>query len=124
MDLSDVLSWIAEQMGLGWGPLLRLVVPTLLVVVVGVALTVWLWRRTGRGPSTSTGAELFQGRVVTVTTAQGKRGQAFVEGSWWSIRSADTTLRIGQDVRVRSVDGLVLVVEEMDSRAMKDEEDV
>lgn len=121
--MRDVLSWLAEQLGVGWGPLLRLVVPTLIVMGIGAALTVWLWRRTSRGPSTSTGAELFEGRVVTVTTAEGTRGQAFVEGSWWSIRSADASLRIGQDVRVRAVDGLVLVVEDLGAHATNDEEE-
>ena len=124
VDLGDVLSRIADELGLGWGLLLGLVVPTLIVLGLGAALTVRLWRRSSRAPSSTTGADLFRGRVVTVATAQGSRGQAFVEGSWWSIRSTDATLRAGQDMRVRAVDGLVLLVEHLGTDATSDEEDV
>jgi membrane protein implicated in regulation of membrane protease activity len=118
----DIAAWIAEYLGFGWGSVLGLALPTLLVVMAGTAVTVWLWRRTRLTPSTTTGADLFPGRVVTVTTAEGSRGQAFVEGSWWAIRSTDAPLQVGQDVRVREVDGLVLLVE--DPRATKDGEDI
>lgn len=121
LDLGDVLSRIAEELGLGWGPVLGLVVPTLIVMVVGVSLTVLLWRRTRGAPSNSTGADLFRGRLVTVTTAEGSRGQAFVEGSWWAVRSTDAILQVGQEVRVRAVDGLVLLVEDPDNHATRDE---
>ncbi|WP_435203218.1 NfeD family protein [Janibacter sp. GS2] len=121
LDLGDVLSRIADELGLGWGTVLGLVVPTLLVLVVGVTLTVLLWRRTRGAPSNSTGADLFEGRVVTVTTAQGSRGQAFVEGSWWAVRTTGATLQVGQEVRVRAVDGLVLLVEDPDMHTTRDE---
>ena len=124
VDPGDVVSRIAEELGLGWGLALGLVVPTLVVAGIGAALTLWLWRRTSRTPSTTTGADLFEGRVVTVTTAEGTRGQAFVEGSWWSIRSSSASLRVGQEVRVRAVDGLVLLVEDLDAHATSDEEDM
>ena len=124
VDPGDVLSWIAGELGLGWGLVLGLVVPTLIVLALGAALTVRLWQRTGREPSRTTGADLFTGRLVTVATAQGSRGQAFVEGSWWSIRSTEGSLRTGQEMRVRAMDGLVLLVEHPGAEATSDEEDV
>lgn len=121
-DTGDVLSWIADQLGLGWGFLPGLVLPTLLVLAAGAAMTVVLWRRTRGTPSTTTGAELFAGRVVTVRTADGDHGQAFVEGSWWSIRSGGEPLRVGQDVRISQVEGLVLLVEDLDAGSTKEED--
>ena len=110
-DLDDVWSWVAEELGIGWDLLIGLVVPLLVVVVVGLALTVWLWRRFGRSPSSSTGADVFAGQVVTVRSAEGAHGQVFVEGGWWSVRSTGRGLTEGEDVRIRSVDRLELLVE-------------
>lgn len=109
--LDALLSFLADQLGLSWGLVLRLVLPTLLLVAAGSVLTVWLWRRGTKVPS-ALGAEHLIGWAVTIEHAEGMRGQAFVDGSWWSVRSAGAPLHAGQDVVVRSVDGLVLVVEE------------
>lgn len=99
-DLDDLWSWLLDQLGIGWGLLWGLLLPLALVLAVGLALTIWLWRRSGRGPSTSTGADIFPGHVITLRSADGTHGQAFVEGSWWTVRST-TPLTAGQDVRSR-----------------------
>lgn len=122
VDPGELLSRLLEELGLGWGLLLGLVVPTLVVVAIGIALAVWLWRRTGRSPSTSTGSDLFPGRVVTLRNVEGTTGQVFVEGSWWSVRSTGATLDVDEDVRVTAVEGLVLVVEPLDAGASSQEE--
>ncbi len=58
----------------------------------------------------TTGVSTLVGREVTVEPAEDSRGEAFVDGSWWSVKPADGELRAGP-ARVVSVDGLVLVVE-------------
>lgn len=119
-DADDLLSWLAEELGIGWGLLWGLVVPLLVVAVIGLVLTVLLWRRYARSPSRSTGADLFPGQVVTVRSADGTHGQVFVEGSWWSVRS-EVELRTGQEVRVTAVDRLELLVEPLESSRGKEE---
>ncbi len=111
---------MADGLGLGWGLLGGLVLPLALVVVLGVAGAAWLWRRSGRSPSRSTGADLFPGQVVTLRTAQGTRGQVFVEGGWWSVRAA-APLRVGEDVRITSVERLELIVEPVEAPEEKEE---
>lgn len=119
-DLGDVLSWLADELGIGWNLLIGLVLPLLIVLAIGLVLTVLLWRRYGRSPSSSTGADLFPGQVVTLRVAEGTHGQVVVEGSWWSVRS-EVPLRAGQDVRVTAVDRLELLVEPLESPQGKEE---
>ena len=119
-DLGDVLSRVADELGIGWGLLWGLVVPLFVVAAVGLVLTVLLWRRYGRSPSSSTGVDLFPGQVVTLRTAEGAHGQVFVEGSWWSVRS-EVPLRAGEDVRITAVDRLELLVEPLESPQGKEE---
>lgn len=119
-DLGDVLSRVADELGIGWGLLWGLVVPLLVVAAIGLALTVLLWRRYGRSPSSSTGVDLFPGQVVTLRTAEGAHGQVFVEGSWWSVRS-EVPLRAGEDVRITAVERLELLVEPLESPQGKEE---
>ncbi|WP_338751062.1 NfeD family protein [Janibacter alittae] len=119
-DAGDVLSWLADVLGIGWGLLWGLVVPLLVVVAVGLVLTALLWRRYGRSPSISTGADLFPGQIVDLRSAEGTHGQVFVEGSWWSVRS-EVPLRAGQDVRITAVERLELLVEPLESSQGKEE---
>lgn len=119
-DLGDVLSRVADELGIGWGLLWGLVVPLLVVAAIGLVLTVLLWRRYGRSPSSSTGVDLFPGQVVTLRTAEGAHGQVFVEGSWWSVRS-EVPLRAGEDVRITAVERLELLVEPLESPQGKEE---
>ncbi|WP_068250015.1 NfeD family protein [Janibacter corallicola] len=116
----DLLAWLAEELGIGWGLLVGLVLPLLVLLVIGLALTVWFWRRYARSPSRSTGVDVLPGQVATVRSADGESGQVFVEGSWWSARSA-TPLRVGQRVRITSVERLELLVEPVASPREKEE---
>lgn len=120
---SDVLDWIRsalspiiESLDLGWGLFLELLVPILVVLLVGLCVAVWLWRRTRRTSST-TGTDHFTGQTVTVESATGTHGLAFVEGSWWSLHSTGRPLQAGDQVRIRAVKGLFLVVEPGDRRS-------
>ena len=108
--IGDVLSWLADELGIGWGLLVGLVLPLVVLLVIGLTFAVWFWRRYARSPSPSTGVDVLPGQVVNVRSADGERGQVFVEGSWWSARSS-TPLRVGQQVRITSVERLELLVE-------------
>lgn len=119
-DTGDVLSWLAEELGIDWGLLWGLIVPLLVVAAIGLVLTVLLWRRYARSPSSTTGADVFPGQVVALRTAEGTHGQVFVEGSWWSVRS-EVPLRAGQDVRITAVERLELLVEPLESSLGKEE---
>jgi membrane-bound serine protease (ClpP class) len=65
-------------------------------------------------PSTTTGADVFPGRLVPVREATGTTGRTFAEGAWWTLRSVGAPLETGSSARVVSVDGLVLVVDPSD----------
>lgn len=122
-DLDDVWSWIADELGIGWDLLLGLIIPIAVVATVGLALTIWLWRRFARSPSHSTGADIFAGHTATLRSADGTRGQVFVEGSWWSVRSTGAELAEGEEVRIRSVDRLELLVEPLGAEEGQPEEE-
>jgi membrane-bound serine protease (ClpP class) len=89
--------------------------PTAVVAAVAALLAGRLVVRTRRMPSTSTGANAFPGRVVTVRQADGPTGRTFTEGAWWSLRSIGPPLRAGARARVVALDGLVLVVDPLPS---------
>jgi membrane-bound serine protease (ClpP class) len=78
------------------------------VLVVGAGRVAM---RTRRAPSVSTGTDLLIGRVVAVRESDGAEGRTFTAGAWWSLRSTGAPLRVGSEVRVFGVDGLVLVVD-------------
>jgi membrane-bound serine protease (ClpP class) len=67
--------------------------------------------RARRQPPTS-GPNTLVGRVLTVRKAEG-RDTGFVDGSWWTLRGADA-LQEGTEAIVVAVEGLQLVVEEVD----------
>lgn len=67
------------------------------------------WR--ARHAPTRTGREMVTGRIAEVAKADGTTGQVFLDGTWWTVRSAGP-LRVGQSVRVREMEGLTLVVED------------
>jgi membrane-bound serine protease (ClpP class) len=90
---------------------IAVVAPVAAVVGGAVLIAGRLVVRSRRTTSTTTGPGLFAGRVVTVSRAQGSRGQSFVEGAWWNVRSSGPALAAGDTVRVVDVDGLDLVVE-------------
>ncbi len=112
LDVDSAVSALLDAIGLDLGFVLAVILPVLVLLVVGALATGWALRRTSRGPPRSTGPDLFIGRTVTVRNADGTRGHAFVEGSWWTVRSTGTPLQSGDEVQVRGVDGLELVVEQ------------
>lgn len=120
-EFGSALSSLVEDLGLGWDLFLGVVVPILILAVAGLFLTLWLWRRSRRSAS-ATGPVHFTGQTVTVKSAEGTHGLAFVEGSWWSLHSTGGPLRAGDQVQVRAVEGLFLVVEPLTGEAPTKEE--
>jgi membrane-bound serine protease (ClpP class) len=84
--------------------------PVGLVMGVGVMLAGRLTWRARRAPPAS-GAEALVGRETVITKADGRTGQAFVEGAWWQIRSRAGDLIEGRPVTVVANEGLELIVE-------------
>lgn len=68
---------------------------------------VWKARRT---PST-TGVSTLVGREVMVAPRDGSVGDAFVDGSWWTVRPEEGELEEGP-AEVVAIDGLTLVVQQ------------
>lgn len=102
---------------------LAAVIPTVVVVGVGVVVAGRLAWRVRSAPST-TGEAGLVGQEATVTRASGTSGQTFLEGTWWTVRS-DEPLHEGDRVRVRELDGLVLVVDPVagDDRSQPNKEE-
>ncbi len=84
--------------------------PVGLVMGVGVLLAGRLTWRARRAPAAS-GAEALLGRQAIVGTAEGRSGQAFLEGAWWRVRSRSGELSEGMPVTVVATEGLELIVE-------------
>jgi membrane-bound ClpP family serine protease len=51
------------------------------------------------------------GRETVVANADGRTGQAFVDGAWWQVRSRTGDLTEGDPVTVVANEGLRLIVE-------------
>jgi membrane-bound serine protease (ClpP class) len=96
--------------------------PTAVVAAVAALLAGRLVVRTRRMPSTSTGADVFTGRTVTVREADGPTGRTFTEGAWWSVRSTGSPLRPGVQARVVALDGLVMLVDPLGHDKGSDDE--
>ena len=86
-------------------------VPVSVLMLVLAVLAGRIAYRVRHQPSRSTGADVLTGRVVSVTEADGVAGRAFVEGTWWTVRSAGPLLVAGSQARVVGMSGLELVVE-------------
>jgi len=100
---------------------LAAVVP--IVAVVGVAVVVaGRLAAHARTAPTVVGPQALVGRRVTVARAAGPSGQALVEGAWWTVRG-DEPLAPGDEVEVRDVDGLQLVVTRLPTEDTEDAED-
>lgn len=84
-------------------------VPTAVVMFGAVMLAGRIAWRARHAPS-QTGAGQVLGLVTDLRRADGRKGQVFLEGAWWSVR-ADRHLEVGDRVRVTDVQGLELVVE-------------
>jgi membrane-bound serine protease (ClpP class) len=61
-------------------------------------------------PATS-GAETLIGKPVTVVSEEDGRWSAFLEGSWWAVRSSSGELAAGDVMEVVDIEGLDLIVE-------------
>jgi membrane-bound serine protease (ClpP class) len=88
---------------------LFVLVPTALVAGGGALLVGRLVWRSRHIPRT-TGAAGMIGARGTIRVADGRRGQAFVNGALWNTR-AEAPLRLGEPIRVIGIDGLDLIVE-------------
>jgi membrane protein implicated in regulation of membrane protease activity len=83
------------------------------VVAVGGILEIgesWLFMRWSRRRSPDVGVEVLVGRRAVVATDCMPEGQVRVAGELWQAR-CDAGASAGDEVVVRAVDGLVLVVE-------------
>ena len=87
-----------------------IVVPIAVVVVVLAVLLGRYARQAQRGRAHS-GAEGLVGRLVELRDVRDGHGRAFLEGTWWSTRTAGPPLPEGAIARVVDLDGLTLVVE-------------
>lgn len=89
---------------------LAVIIPIAAVVGVAVVGAGHLAVRSRDVTSITSPHTTFVGQVLTVQGAAGGRGQAFVEGAWWNVRSDSGPLEDGMTVRVVDIDGLDLVV--------------
>jgi membrane-bound serine protease (ClpP class) len=92
------------------GVSIAVLLPTAVVVGGLVVVAGRLAMRAQRGMSSTTGSGVLVGQVVRVRRGDGVKGQALVEGGWWTLRSADAPLVAGDEVKVVAVEGLELVV--------------
>ena len=90
---------------------LAVVLPVGIVVGGAVLLAGRIAWRTRSAPATFGDMHHLVGREVVVRLTAGERGQAFVDGSWWSIRPREGAHPEGERVRVADVDGIVLITE-------------
>lgn len=85
--------------------------PTALVVGGAAALAGRLaWRARRAAPTT--GITTLVGRKIDVEPGNDGKAEAFVDGSWWSVRSADDSPPQGR-VEIVDIDGLELVVDKI-----------
>lgn len=106
------LALIAGGLLLFEGPFgisLGVLVPVGVIMGLGTLVAGRLTWRARFAPAAS-GAESLLGREIIVGTADGRAGQAFLEGSWWGIRSRQRELTPGRPVTVVATEGLELIV--------------
>jgi membrane-bound serine protease (ClpP class) len=89
--------------------------PTALVVGAGSAYAGRAVVKARLRPPT-TGISTLVGREVTVVESGRGGWSAFLDGTWWTVVSADEDLADGLAAEVRAVDGLRLIVEPKESR--------
>ncbi len=88
---------------------LAVILPTAITIKIAVFVAGRIaWRARKARPATGPG--VLEGRTATVRRADGGKGSVFIDGAWWKVRSEEP-LEVGADVRVKTVDGLELVVE-------------
>lgn len=95
--------------GVGLGVLVPVAVLMFAAVVLAGRLVV-----KARFGKVAIGQGHYEGMQITVKRADGKHGQAMVDGAWWKIVSADRDLVEGEPVRVVGQKDLELQVEPID----------
>ncbi|MBW3590740.1 MAG: nodulation protein NfeD [Actinobacteria bacterium] len=95
--------------GVGVGVLVPVAVLMFAAVVLAGRLVV-----KARFGKVAIGQGHYEGMQITVKRADGKHGQAMVDGAWWKIVSADRDLVEGEPVRVVGQKDLELQVEPID----------
>lgn len=94
---------------------LWLVVPGA-VVVAALALLGGRLALRARRQAPITGVDGLLGLTTELREANGRRGRIFAAGAWWSVKS-EHALRAGEAVRVKGIDGLELVVDQVNQEA-------
>ena len=92
----------------------EVLIPVAVVVGGATVLAGRLAWRTRRLAAT-TGAGGLLGAVAVVGPVTETTGQVMVQGAWWNVRTRGEPLREGATVRVVEVEGLDLVVEELEA---------
>jgi membrane protein implicated in regulation of membrane protease activity len=87
-----------------WNAILGLV-----FAVLGLG-ELFLWNRTVRGRRKVVGTQTLVGKTAEVRVTCRPHGQVFVDGELWEA-DCEAGADVGARVRIRSVDGLTLVVE-------------
>lgn len=88
---------------------LVVILPTVAVVAGFVVLAArFVWR--ARRASSATGEGMLTGRVGRLRVPDDGRAQVLIDGTWWNVR-AEGDIVDGERVRVKSMEGLELVVE-------------
>src|SRR5690606_10830395 len=90
---------------------MAVVAPVAVVVGGATVLAGRLVWRARRSRSSLTGPGLFVGRTARVRRSGDGPAQIFVEGAWWTARTAGADLDDGTTVEIVGVDGLGLIVE-------------
>jgi len=99
----------------GLGLSMAVVLPVAAVVGAAVVLAGRLVVRSRRAPVSASGPGVFIGQVATVSRLGDAPALVFVEGAWWTVRSAEPPAPAdGATVRVVGLEGLDLVVEVID----------
>lgn len=102
------------QQPTGIGIDLTVLLPTAVVAGLLAAFMTRMAART-RHIRAQGGADTLAGRQLTVEQAQGGRGRARIDGTWWRLSAADGgSLTEGEAVRVTGSEGIDLVVERRD----------
>jgi membrane-bound serine protease (ClpP class) len=98
---------------------LAVLLPTAIVVGVAIVGAGRLALRTRHAPASTTGYGPLIDRTIRVGLVDGERVSALVDGAWWTVRT-DGPVEVGDELVVRSVEGLTLVAEPPTDRDDRD----
>jgi membrane-bound serine protease (ClpP class) len=89
---------------------LAVLLPTAIVVGVAIVGAGRLALRARHAPASTTGYGPLIDRTIRVGFVDGERVSALLDGAWWTVRT-DVPVEVGDELVVRSVEGLTLVAE-------------